>query len=95
MKAFATARPIDAAIRLRRVSGSTNRSVLAVSGTYTIAVRDLSDMHNFHLSGPGLNRATSVAGTGSTTWTAKLKKGTYTYVCDPHASTMRGTFTVK
>jgi plastocyanin len=24
----------------------------------------------------------------------RLKKGKYTYVCDPHASTMHGSFTV-
>jgi plastocyanin len=27
--------------------------------------------------------------------TVKLKKGTYTYVCDPHASIMHHTFKVK
>ncbi|MBA2475537.1 MAG: hypothetical protein H0V40_06240, partial [Actinobacteria bacterium] len=28
------------------------------------------------------------------TWRVTLKRGTYTYVCDPHASSMKGTFTV-
>ena len=64
-------------------------------GTYRIAVNDLSGMHNFALRGPGVAKATSVPWTGSTTWAVKLKKGTYTFVCDPHASTMRGTFKVK
>jgi plastocyanin len=50
--------------------------------------------HNFHLKGPGLNKTTSVAGKGTFTWTVTLKKGTYTYVCDPHASFMKGSFKV-
>ena len=63
-------------------------------GSYTIKVSDLASDHNFHLTGPGVNKTTSVSATGTSTWTVTLKKGTYTYVCDPHASTMRGTFKV-
>jgi plastocyanin len=63
-------------------------------GTYTIAIRDKSNIHNFHLTGPGLNKATSVGYVGNKTWTVKLKKGTYKYVCDPHASAMKGSFKV-
>ncbi|MCS7008019.1 MAG: plastocyanin/azurin family copper-binding protein [Gaiellaceae bacterium] len=63
-------------------------------GTYEIEVRDLSDIHNFHLRGPGVDRATSVEGTGTETWTVTLREGTYTYLCDPHPTSMRGTFTV-
>ena len=65
------------------------------AGTYTIVVRDLAGDHDFHLRGPGIDRKTSVAGRGTTTWTLKLRKGTYTYVCDPHASFMKGSFSVK
>ncbi len=64
------------------------------AGTYTIVVQDKASDHNFHLSGPGVNKSTSVSGKTTTTWTVRLKKGTYTYVCDPHASFMKGTFTV-
>jgi plastocyanin len=64
------------------------------AGTYTIKVADKSNIHNFHLSGPGVNKTTSVPGTGTSTWTVKLKKGTYRYVCDPHASIMKGSFRV-
>jgi plastocyanin len=35
-----------------------------------------------------------VSGKGTTTWKVTLKKGTYKYVCDPHASFMKGSFTV-
>jgi plastocyanin len=64
------------------------------AGKYTIKVSDKSSIHNFHLAGPGVNKSTSVGGTGSSTWTVTLKKGTYKYVCDPHASVMKGSFTV-
>jgi plastocyanin len=64
------------------------------AGTYTITVQDKSNIHNFHLTGPGVNKKTSVGGTGTTTWTVTLKKGTYKYICDPHAAAMKGSFTV-
>ena len=63
-------------------------------GRYTIAVSDKSNIHNFHLSGPGLNKSTSVGGKGTTAWIVTLKKGTYKFVCDPHASIMKGSFKV-
>lgn len=64
------------------------------AGKYTIVVNDTASDHNFHLTGPGVNKLTSVGGTGSVKWTVTLRKGTYTYVCDPHASFMKGSFTV-
>jgi plastocyanin len=64
------------------------------AGTYKIVIRDRSSIHNFHLSGPGVNKKTSVAAVRTTTWTVKLKKGTYKFVCDPHASIMRGALRV-
>jgi plastocyanin len=63
-------------------------------GTYTISVNDQSSEHDFHLAGPGVDEATDIGGTGQTTWTVTFQNGTYTYVCDAHATTMRGTFTV-
>jgi plastocyanin len=65
------------------------------AGTYKIVVKDLTANHNFHLTGPGLNKTTSVSGKGTFTWTVTLKKGTYKYVCDPHSAFMKGSFTVK
>jgi Copper binding proteins, plastocyanin/azurin family len=65
-------------------------------GKYTITVQDKSNIHNFRLKGPGLNkRITSVSFVGTKTVTVTLKRGKYTYVCDPHASTMKKTFTVR
>jgi plastocyanin len=60
------------------------------AGTAVITIRDLASIHDFHLTGPGVNKATSVSGTGTTKWTVKLKKGTYTFVCDPHRTIMHG-----
>jgi hypothetical protein len=66
------------------------------AGTYTLVVRDKANIHNFHLIGPGINKkVTTVAFVGTKTVTVTLKKGKYTYQCDPHAlSGMKGTFTV-
>ena len=65
------------------------------AGKYKFVIKDKSSIHNFHLTGPGgINVKTSVAKTGTTTWTLTLKKGTYKFVCDPHASSMKGTLKV-
>src|SRR4051812_29928768 len=61
-------------------------------GTYVIKVSDKSNIHNFHLTGPGLNKTTSVGGQGSSTWKVTLRAGTYHYVCDPHSTIMKGSF---
>jgi plastocyanin len=63
-------------------------------GTYDITVRDLSIEHNFHLRGPGVDRSTEVEFVGTMTWTVTFVEGRYTYVCDPHATDMRGSFIV-
>jgi hypothetical protein len=64
------------------------------AGSYTITIQDKSDIHNFHLIGPGVNKKTSVPFKGTKTWKVTLKKGTYRYICDPHASIMKGSFSV-
>jgi plastocyanin len=65
------------------------------AGTYTIKVEDKSSIHNFHLIGPGVNKKTTVAFKGETTWRIRLKPGRYTYQCDPHAAGgMKGSFRV-
>jgi hypothetical protein len=63
-------------------------------GTYSIVVHDKSTMHDFHLTGPGVNKSTSIGTTSSQTWRLKLKPGTYRYHCDAHPSTMHGSFRV-
>jgi plastocyanin len=65
------------------------------AGAYSITVSDRSNIHNFRLKGPGVNREiTAVGFMGTKTVVVRLKKGKYTFVCDPHASIMKGSFTV-
>jgi plastocyanin len=64
------------------------------SGPYVITIHDLASIHDFHLTGPGIDKKTSVAGTGTTKWTVTLKKGTYHFVCDPHHTIMHGVLNV-
>ena len=62
---------------------------------YSFQIRDRSAIHDFHLMGPGVNRVlTGVDFTGTKSVVLKLRKGTYRFVCDPHASFMHGSFRV-
>lgn len=65
------------------------------AGSYNVAVNDQSNIHNFRLKGGGTNKElSSVSATGKKSVKLTFKKGTYTFVCDPHASSMKGTFKV-
>jgi plastocyanin len=64
------------------------------AGTYVITIHDLASIHDFHLTGPGVNKVTSVPAVKTYTWTVNLKRGTYTFVCDPHRTIMHGTLKV-
>lgn len=62
---------------------------------YRFVVGDRSPIHNFHLRGPGVNKVlTTIPYTGTRSIVLRLEKGTYTFLCDPHASVMRGSFRV-
>lgn len=63
-------------------------------GTYTLNVDDQASIHNFHLTGPGVDVSTGVSFTGTKSFTVTLKAGTYHFQCDPHSSSMNGQFTV-
>jgi plastocyanin len=64
------------------------------AGTYVFKISDKSNIHNFHLTGPGVNKKTAVGFKGTMTWKVKLSKGVYKFVCDPHKSFMKGSFKV-
>jgi hypothetical protein len=73
--------------------GSGNAVTHVDPGTYTLVVHDQADIHNFHLSGPGVDVATGVDTTGDQTFTVTFAQGTYTFICDAHPTLMRGKFT--
>jgi hypothetical protein len=77
-------------IRLAHPDGSVVTKV--DPGTYDIVVRDLDVEHNFHLSGPGVDRSTPVEATANVTWTVTFVEGRYRFECDPHSSSMFGLF---
>jgi NitT/TauT family transport system substrate-binding protein len=74
-----------------RLNGTVIKTLPA--GSYTISVTDKSTNDNFHISGKGVNKSTSVAKTGTASFTVKLAKGTYTVTSDAHQR-LRRTITV-
>ena len=62
---------------------------------YRFVISDRSSIHDFHLSGPGINRVlTGVGFTGTKSFVLKLRKGAYHFQCDPHADFMHDRFAV-
>jgi plastocyanin len=83
------------------VGGGSDGNAFSISGPsgtlapgdYTLTVNDMATVHNFHLSGPGVNVSTSVSGTGSSSFSITLQPGaSYHYQCDPHSGQMNGNF---
>jgi plastocyanin len=64
------------------------------AGKYKFKIADKANIHNFALKGKMNKVLTSVPFKGTKTVTITLKKGKYTYYCQPHASLMKGSFTV-
>ena len=64
------------------------------AGSYTISTDDQSDIHNFHLTGEGVEVDTGVGESGTDSFDVTVTEGTYTFVCDPHAGSMNGNFDV-
>ena len=84
-------KPDAFAIALTDDSGAKVTSLPA--GDYEIRVDDPSTIHNFHLTGGGVEESTTVPETGEKVWNVTLAAGEYTYKCDPHPP-MKGSFTV-
>ena len=62
---------------------------------YRVVINDRSSIHDFHLSGPGIDRMlTSVDFMGTKSFVLTLRKGVYRFFCDPHAAIMHGSFRV-
>ncbi len=61
-------------------------------GKYLVVVKDKSKSLNFHLVGPGVNKASGVGATGTFRWNVTLATGTYKYSSDK--GSVRGSFRV-
>jgi plastocyanin len=101
LAALALASATSAAVNTNTLTGTvgpgftiTMNKKIVRAGTYVITIHDLASIHDFHLTGLGIDKKTSVSGTGTTKWTVKLKKGTYHFVCDPHRTIMHGVLKV-
>lgn len=81
------------AITFENAAGVPVKTVTA-GKTFTVVVRDRSDIHNFRLTGPGVAKSTTVAFTGTATWTVRFRKGSGRYDCVPHSEQMRGSFRI-
>jgi plastocyanin len=79
-------------ISLKRSTGKVVKTL--ARGLYQITVRDKSNLHNFHLVGPGVSKKTKIGTVGTATWKVTLKKGLYRFVCDAHVKQMHGSFRV-
>jgi hypothetical protein len=63
-------------------------------GAFVVNVDDLGDLHNFHLTGPGVDMSTSVPALEKVSWQLTLVEGRYRFQCDAHPTQMEGLFTV-
>ena len=63
-------------------------------GDYVVSIDDRSSSHNYHLFGPGVEQATDIETVGMTTWNITVTDGTYSFLCDAHPTSMKGSFTV-
>lgn len=64
------------------------------AGAYDVKVEDLSSIHDFHLTGGGVSESTTVGEKVEKTWHVTFAPGDYSFVCDPHSSSMSGDFHV-
>jgi plastocyanin len=80
-------------ITLKSTSGKPVKQLKA--GKYTFVIHDKASIHTFSLTGPGVSKTlTSATFVGMKSVTLTLKKGTYTFYCAVHPTTMTGKFKV-
>ena len=80
-------------ISLKKASGGSAKTLAA--GKYSISIRDLSKAHNFHLIGPGVNKATGVRFTGRVSWAVRLRRGAYRFQSDANKARVHGSARVR
>ena len=79
-----------------KVADANGKSVTQLDpGDYSITIRNLSPSseHNFHLTGPGVDKASAFDNT-TVTWDVTFVDGTYKWQCDAHPTIMKGSFRV-
>ena len=79
-----------------KVADANGRTVSQLDpGDYSITIKNLSPAqeHNFHLTGPGVDRA-SLFDNNTVTWDVTFVDGTYNWKCDAHPTIMKGSFHV-
>jgi plastocyanin len=75
--------------------GGKEVTKLKAGKAYRFVVTDRSSDHDFNLIGPGVRKViTGEEFTGRRAVVVKLRKGTYRFLCSPHADQMRGSFKV-
>jgi plastocyanin len=74
-------------ITLKDAGGAAVKSLAA--GKYSLTVQDATKKDNFHLSGPGVSKKTSVKGKSKAKWTVTFRAGTYVYRSDAHKKLKR------
>jgi len=81
-----------ASIALLNSSGSSVSRIPV--GRHRFVIHDNSSSHNFVLKRGSVRlRGTTVGGTGVVTWRGvRIRAGRHTYFCQPHSSSMRGSF---
>jgi plastocyanin len=82
----------DFTITLTTEDGTAVTSLPA--GDYTLEIVDKSDIHNFHLTGSGVDVMSEVGSQEDEDYQITLVAGSYHYQCDPHATQMNGDFEV-
>ena len=89
VKLFGTVGP-GFTISLKDAAGKTVKTLKP--GTYAFVITDKSNIHDWNLVGPGVNKTSGIAFIGKKTIVATLKKGSYKYQCSLHF--FKGTFKV-
>lgn len=79
-----------------KVTDASNNVIRQLDpGDYMFTVKNLSPSqeHNFHLTGPGVDRASAFSNV-TETWNVTLGNGLYKYKCDAHPTIMKGSIQV-
>jgi hypothetical protein len=64
------------------------------AGRYRLVINDKGTLHNFHIFGTGVDKATGLVETGKFKFKIRLRVGTYQIQCDTHFAQMNTTLNV-